>query len=910
MYYTNVTTNGSQILERYTDDNGKDCYRKVDFAPSLFKHSPNGNLKDIYGKSVQEVEFENMAGARAWMKSMKDINRECLGQDDFILQYAYNTYPDRINYNTRDLDIGFLDIEVPTNGPFPKPSICKWEIDAICQYSTKRDTFHLFTTRPWDKAKSVLIKDDDGKDCDILDRVEYRFYATEKEMLIGYLRFFREFTPHVLTGWNTEKFDIPYIVRRMSIVLGEKFAQKLSPWDKVKEKLIIAEDGDEDDENDQTFTYDITGVSCIDYMNAYKKFTFTTRPSYKLDYIGMIELGMRKLGMSHKTYLAFSQNDPQRYIDYNIRDVDLLTRLDNRLSLFELIISIGYYAKINFANTFSPIKTWDAIIHNSLIIQGIVVPENKTEVKQRYAGAFVKDPIMGFKRWILSFDLTSLYPHEIFQYNISPETLVDQYPMTRTFIKDRFVTELTGMGVVDGTWVVPHEGYSFAPNGCRYRKDKRGILPIEIEKVFLQRKAAKKAEFHADKLATAAYNIIVERTEAGIAVPETVQYKARFDFTDEELHQLTNAQLEQFIKDARHEEKMQNVMQQARKVLINSAYGACGSAFFRYYDTRLAESITTGGQLSIRWIMRKMNEYMNRLCSTADIDYIVYGDTDSIYVNFEPFVNIMAAKKGCKPEDIETIKWVDFLDKFAKTKVEPFINESYEELAVYMNAYDQRMFMDREIIADTAFWTKKKRYAANVWDSEGKRQYDEHGNVVPKLKIMGIETQRSSTPVFAGKSLKEAIKIILTKGEKALQDHVAEVKAAYPKKDYREIASVSSANNIEKNHNNYVPVSGCPGHIKAALAYNKTAALANVSPIADGEKIQVIMLKEPNKLHSPTLAFPSGETIPAEFGLDIARTIDYIGMYNKHFLKPMNVLCGAVGWNSSKVVTLSSMFDF
>lgn len=910
MYYTSVIAQGNQILERYFDENYKDCFRKVDFAPSLFKHTQTGPMKDIYGKAAQEVHFDDMSGARAWMKSMKDINREVLGMDDFALQYMYKTYPTDIKYNTSHLDIASIDIEVPTDGPFPKPAICTWEIDAIGHYSTKLKKYFIFSTRPWDVTKSTLYKDDKGNPSDIPHQVSFNLYETEKDLLVGYLRFFREHTPHIITGWNTEKFDIPYIVRRMQKVLGDRFAQKLSPWDKVKERLIIAEDGDEDDENDQSFTYDITGVNCIDYMDAYKKFTFTTRPSYKLDYIGEVELGMRKLELGHKTYLAFSQKDPQRYIDYLIRDVDLIVQLDKRLSLMDLIVSIGYYAKINFNNAFSPIKTWDAIIHNSLITQNIVVPENKVQVKERYAGAFVKDPQMGLKKWILSFDLASLYPHEIFQYNISPETLVDMYPMQRTFVKNRYVTELEGMGLVSGKWTVPHEGYSFAANGARFRKDVRGILPIEIEKVFLQRKAAKKAEFAADKLASLAYTILVDRKEKGVVVPETVEYSPRFDFTEAELNLLSDRQLDIFIRDARHEEKMQNVMQQAKKVNINSCYGACGSAFFRYYDTRLAEAITTSGQLSIRWIMRKMNEYMNDLCSTTGIDYIIYGDTDSIYVNFETFVEIMAKKKGIKVSDLETIRWVDFLDKFAKTKVEPFINESYEELAVYMNAYDQRMFMDREIIADTAFWTKKKRYAANVWDSEGKRQYDEHGNVVPKLKIMGIETQRSSTPVYAGKSLKEAIKIILTKGEGALQEHVAEVKSKYPTMDYRMIASVTSANNIERNHENYVPVKGCPGHIKAALAYNKTAASANVSPIADGEKIQVIMLKEPNVMHSPTLAFPSGEIIPSEFNLDISRTIDYIGMYNKHFLKPMDALCLAVGWSSTKVNTLESMFDF
>jgi len=384
----------------------------------------------------------------------------------------------------------------------------------------------------------------------------------------------------------------------------------------------------------------------------------------------------------------------------------------------------------------------------------------------------------------------------------------------------------------------------------------------------------------------------------------------RLDYTDEELDALSDEELEQLVSDCRYYEKLSNVNNMALKVLINSLYGGLGNVNFRYYDVRNAEAITISGQLSIRWIMRKMNEYMNHICETVDYDYVIYGDTDSIYLSFDRFINKMAAKKGIAVDDIEIIRWVDFLAKFAKEQCEPFIHKSYEELTEYVNAYEFGMYMDREIIADTAFWTAKKRYAANVWDSEGKRKLDDHGKVVPKLKIMGIETQRSSTPLFAQKSLETAINIILTGGESALQAHVAKVKAEYPTKDYREIASVSSANNIEKNHNNYVPVSGCPAHIKGVLAYNRKADELGLNKIRSGEKIQIVMLNQPNIMHSENLSFPSGDEIPAEFGLNLSRVIDYHGMYSKHFLKPIDTICNAIGWKSEKIATLSDIFDF
>ncbi|ADM79987.1 DNA polymerase [Aeromonas phage phiAS5] len=919
MFYTNIAIQGNTVLERYIDDAGVSRSRKVTFGPTMYKHSPQGEMKDIYGKRATAVEFNTISDCRKWMKDMRDINREPLGMDDFVLQYLYHTYSGPVSFNYEQIDIAFVDIEVPTDGPFPEPHICDWEIDGICHYSTRRKKYYLFTTRPWDVSKSMLDKDHKGLPCDLLDRVEYVFCSSEKELLVKYLKFFRDHTPDVFSGWNSEMFDLRYIVNRYRKVLGDVYANKLSPWDQIIERTIFKDKDSDEEEDEEIVTYELLGIACVDYMAAYKKFTFKTRPSYKLDYIGQVELGMRKMELTEKTYLAFSQKNPQAYIDYLIRDVDLLVKLDARLSLFHLILSVSYYAKINYNNTFSPLKTWDAIIHNSLHVQGIVVPENKRTSKKKYAGAYVKDPVTAFYRWILSFDLTSLYPHIIMGWNISPETIIDQFEMPSIFVKDRMVPDVFGTGLVDKKMQVPHNGHSFAANGMRYTREKRGIIPTEIEKVFLQRKAAKNAEFTADKIATVAYDILIGRKENGEADkpaffdPKTIDLSmkgAALEQFKDDLLGYSNESLNGVVDYCRFMEKLENVNQQARKVLINSLYGALGNEHFRYYDVRNAEAITMSGQFAIRWIMRKMNEYMNALCQTENVDYVVYGDTDSIYLTFERFVNLMAAKKGIQVGDIETIRWVDFLSKFAKEKCEPYIDQSYRELAEYVNCFDHKLFMDREIIADTAFWTAKKRYAANVWDSEGKRKLDEHGNVVPKLKIMGIETQRSSTPVFAGKSLEKSIKLILTKGEAALQDYVAEVKAEYPKRDYRELASVSSANNIEKNHHNWVPLKGCPGHIKGALAYNKTAERLNCDMIRSGEKIQIVYLREPNHIQSPILAFPSGEKIPDDFNLDLDKYMDYMGMYQKHYLKPLENICNAIGWETEKKASLMDLFDF
>lgn len=902
--YINVFQTGDTINERYIAD-GETRVRKIRFEPTLYRHHPTGEFKDIYDRPCTAIQHDSISAARSWMRDMRKSNIEALGMDVFSYQYLFNTYKNQTDFDYAALDIAYVDIEVPTNDGFPKPSICRWETDAVTIYSTKTRKFHVFTTRVWSKEKSVLTVDDHGKATDILDRVEYHYCPDEKTLLASFVKYFRQNTPHILSGWNIDGFDIPYLLGRIKRVLGEKFLQHLSPFKIVDEKITV-----DDMTEEEVVSYEIRGVNTIDYLPAYKKFTFKTRPNYRLDTIGQVELGMKKLEFSYRNYLEFAEKDPQLYIDYNIRDVDLIVHLDERLSILRLITSVAYYAKINFEDVFSPLKTWDAIIHNSLFDRGIIIPENRSGGKEPYPGAFVKDPVLGLYKWIKSFDLASLYPHIIMGWNISPETIVDQYQLPVCYVNSRPQPDVNKIGLVAGTWTVPHDGNTFAGNGMMYTKTKRGILPTEVEKVFLQRKAAKKAEFYADKVATWAQQILTERHEANIPVagPLTV---TEYDpgFNEENLRQLNDANLENVITLARKMEKMEGVNQQARKVLINSLYGALGNEHFRYFDLRNAEAITMSGQLAIQWIMRKINEFMNKTCGTTDVDYVVYGDTDSVYVRFDTFVELMAKKKGCAVEDIETIRWVNFLDKYSKDIVEPYIDKSYRELADYVNMYEHKMFMDREIIADRAFWTAKKRYAANVWDSEGKRKYDEHGNVVPKLKIMGIETQRSSTPPYASKMLEKSIKTILTKTETDLQELVAEVKANYSSIDYSQIASVSSANNLEQHHKNFEPIKGCPGHVKGAIYFNKLAEKHGADPVQSGDKIQILNLKVPNPLGNvDRIAYPSGTKIPDEFGIDITKYIDYNTMLEKGYMKPLTNICEAIGWKPEKIATLDDIF--
>lgn len=894
-FYTNIEVIGDNVCERYIE-NGVEKMRRVPFQPTFYHHTNQESvLSDIYGKSVVPKSFNSIYESRQWIKRMKDMSQEVCGMDDIGLQYLHETYHGPLSFDMGEIRIAFIDIEVFSQDGFPYPEIARWEIDAITHYDSVDDKFYVFSTREWWREKSVLEES-------ILEKTEYRMFKTEREMMISYVSFWKDKTPSIVTGWNSEMFDIPYIINRLKKLWGDSAPLKLSPWGKIKERKVQVKN-DKGIVIKENQVYDILGVSCLDYLALYKKFTFKTRPTYKLDFIAMVELKTKKL--EYKGSLStLAIDDPQRYVDYNIYDVDIVRQLDQSLLLFELVTSLSYYSHMNFDAVMSPLRTWDAIIYNSLMDQNIVVPENKQKSKSPYEGAYVKDPFVGYHRWIMSFDLTSLYPHLIMQYNISPETIRGSFQPSsmEEFVDKQF------------DW--DRMGYSCAPNGMMYDKHQRGIIPTEIEKVFLQRKSAKKSEFAANSMYTKCQMIIDSRSKEGTCIDgvekfdKTVNIEQFFDWDETQLSELNDSQLRFLITMGKKKEKSYNVEQQARKVLINSLYGALGNQWFRYYDLRNAEAITTSGQLSIRWIERKLNEYFNVVCGTENYPYCIYIDTDSVYLRVDKFVDMMCERAGKTQDEVGVTKVVDMLDKFAVGKVEPYIGDSYQELADYMNAFDQKMFMDREVIADTGFWTAKKRYALNVWDSEGKRKFDKDGNLIPKLKIMGIETQRSSTPVFVQKSLEESIRIILQEDEPTLQAYYKSVEDDYRNRDYREISKVSSANNIMKDSTpDYYPLKGCRGHIKGVLAYNRMAKnTQGVDVIQDGEKVALLTLKEPNPLGVPVFAYPSGESIPDEFGVDISKNIDYIEMLNKTYTTPLKTITDAIGWDYEKRQTLDFLF--
>ena len=826
-FYTNVEQAGNRLLVRGYEGGSPFSYR-VPYNPTLYVASKNySDWKTLEGDCVEPLKLGSINDAKEFVKKYREVDDfDIYGNTRYLYQYIVEEHPeDEIRYDTSKIRIFNIDIETAAENGFPDIESADQEILAISIKDSYTGRIVVFGARPFDNTDS---------------EVDYMHFRTEESMLSAFLQYWNENYPDVITGWNVQLFDIPYIARRVTRILGEKAAKSLSPWKLISSREIYIK-------GRKQIAYDLPGISTLDYLELYRKFTYTNQESYRLDHICLVELGERKLDHSeYDTFKEFYEKNWQKFIEYNIHDVRLVDKLDDKMKLLDLAFTMAYDAKVNYEDVFSQVRMWDNYIYCELNKRKIAIPPKRDALKDaKYAGAYVKEPKAGRYDWVVNFDLNSLYPHLIMQYNISPETLADDRHPTVTV--DKILQQEVE---IDGDLAV-------CANGAQYKKDTQGFLPLMMQKMYDSRVIFKKKMIKAKKQ--------YEKTP-----------------TVELMNEISRC----------------NNIQMAKKISLNSAYGAIGNEHFRYYRLANAEAITLSGQVSIRWIENKMNGYLNKLLATDKVDYVIASDTDSIYLNLGPVVDKFFSNKSDDKNKI-----VELLDKVCKDKLEPFINASYEELATYVNAYDQKMIMKRENIADRGIWTAKKRYILNVWDSEGVR-YKE-----PKMKIMGLETARSSTPQYFRDKLYAAFKIIISKTNDELISFVNAVRAETKEQGTEGVAFPRGVNNLEKYRSRTdIYCKGTPIHVRGALLYNdfvRKNKLEHKYPyIQEGEKIKFIYLKTPNPLHENCVSFFS--TIPPEMNLD--KYVDYQLQFEKSFLEPLKNVLQCVGWTHEKKITIGSFF--
>jgi len=830
-FWTNVGLDRNDLLVRGYQD-GKAFKSRIPIKPHLYVDDKTGqsDWRTIDGKPVVKKEFDNVKQImefRGNYENTHGFNMYGLqtSKSWYYIYYDYlqENFPGQVDYDPKLITVANIDIEVAADEGFPDIDLAQKPITAIALQSGKAVAVFGCGEFVSNDSNHIYFKCTD-----------------EKDLLKRFVDVWSKMNIDVVTGWNVEGFDIPYLINRMNNLFGKHLAKKLSPWGMLDQSSrLFAMTGKNG--------WDIIGINVIDYLAAYKKFTYTQQESYSLDNIAHVELGERKLDYSeYDGLMGLYKENYQKFIEYNIKDVLLVQRLDDKMKLLELMYAIAYDAKVNLNDAFTSVRLWDVMINNYLNEKKIVVPQAIPKEKERQnVGGHVKDPIRGLQKWIVSFDLNSLYPHLIMQYNISPETYRGMHE-ARTTVDE----------VLNGAYdnIDNPDDNTIGGSGAMYTKDFRGFLPTLMERTYKDRVVWK--------------NKLIEAKKKG---------------DENEISRCNN-------------------MQMAKKIQLNSAYGALANPFFRWFKLEHAEAITASGQLSIRWIEKHINNFLNDKFKTEGVDYVIAIDTDSVYVTLEKLVT-------------DESRGIDQLDNYVQDVLEPKIDQWYEELAKYVNAYEQRMVMKREVIADRGVWTAKKHYALNVWDNEGFRLK------TPYQKVMGIESVRSSTPKVCREAINSAIRIMLNENETRFIEFIEEFRNEFNKMPFEDVAFPRGVSEIRKWSEPYYVneaktenlkfriKKGCPIHVRGSLTYNnmiydqKLQGKYNI--INQNDKIKFSYLKLPNPAREHVISCP--QTLPKQLGLD--KYIDYNKQFEKSFLEPMKSIADSAGWKVEKIMTLEDFWN-
>jgi DNA polymerase elongation subunit (family B) len=815
-FYTYVgqrRDNGGEVIHVGYKD-GVRFEEAIQFKPMLGKRVKSVPGKeylytDMFGNPLQWKRFDSIEKYRNFIDEYDEVDFYGTMKEDY--QFLSEEYPEKIDYELSMIRPFWIDIEtkmITSNEEWAE--VHDQPITSIAMKDAKGNKFFVMSTKMWSKEKSILPPD-------VVDRNNIIFYhCKDEEGIFKTLRkVLRREKPDMLIGFYSSMFDFPYIIKRGEYVMGKKFMKSFSEWQRVTCKKKV------DRITGEIYDYftEIQGTPLMDYQKMYKKFIYSPRESYSLDFLATAELGEAKLKYNdeYDNLDDLWDRNPQHYIDYNIFDVELLDLMDKKLGLVDLSCTIAYYAKTNFTDTLGTVGIWDSIFFNTLKTKNMMIPPKHGAEKEDYKGAAVFEPEKKIHNWLIAVDLNSLYPHIQQEYNISPESLVhDRRDMLDINIEDD----------LDQRWLdqqIPTpKDTIMAMNGCYFSKQE-GIVPGLLREIYADRTIAKKKMLDwKSKLQTwKEENSIDNKMEFS---KYTGDNKAEWAEMNKKISTYNNYQM-------------------AMKILMNSEYGALANVHFRYYDIRFASAITQCAQMALRWADKKLMEHPAQKKYKY---YRVYGDTDSLYISVE---NVVKQIKIRRP-DITDGEMCQQINGFVKKIIQPIISEGYEELARYVNANENRMFMGHEKTITQGMWVAKKMYALNVLWDEGVTYAE------PKLKVKGIAVVRSSTPKPVRSSLKESIAIML-KDEAALVDYVKKQKNEWKDNDYVDIAFPRSANNIDKwMDDNGGYISRTPIAVRAAIVYNKAIKGDKAFPqIKTGEKIKYVYLRQPNPYGSNVIGF-------------------------------------------------------
>lgn len=845
MIYTNFALIGDSYLLRGYDETGKAFKKRIKPSVSVFVKDasiPVSDFTDMYGSPLSEIGFTSV-------REMRDFVKHYDSELYFNHRIEYgitNTYfPGELSVSPDLLKVSILDIECESEAGFPMVENPTEKVNAITM--SINDDYYVFGIAPTLNVSLIELAEN--------ERVFYTACEDEYDLLEKFLSFYSANPPDILTGWNVEYFDLPYLVGRIARVMGDDHVKKLSPWGMVE---LTTKKNDFDAEVPWV---KIVGINVVDYLATYKKFRLKRRDSYRLSSITEVEeIQQQKMTYDeYKTLKDLYTHDYDKFLRYNMQDVRAVRYLDKKLNYILLTTTLAYQAKVNYTDVLSQVRMWECIIMNELYSRN-VIPKNvrKSVAGNQIVGAYVKDAQPGPDHWLVSLDLNSLYPSLIRMLNVSPETIVPGSTSNHIDI-DQFIAARKPI----------HDGKNItAFNSCKFNKDKQGIIPYLVERMYKLRKHYKE--------------LMIEK--------KIEMKKRKGHMTTEQERELTN------------EINRYSTLQESFKVCLNSVYGATANAYFMFYDTRAAEAVTLTGQAAIKWISARLNEYMNQILKTETVDYVRYIDTDSVTLRMLPLIE--QVYPNYKEIDDNTI--TDFLLAAFNKKIIPFIDKMYDELSSLINARENTLSLKIDTISRKVLYLTKKRYIYEVIDQEGVRMNP------PEMKIMGLQAIKSSTPKAAREKLKDGIMKIFHESETECKRFADQFKTQHDQLPLEDIATPSGISDIDKWPDGSGGwKSGCPAHVKAAIVYNNTIDKLGLSSkykkITAGDKIKYVILNKINPLRVETIAFM--DYMPEEImqAYNLKKYIDYKAMFDKNFLKPYTDMVEGAGYSMSNRGKLTSL---
>ena len=813
----------------------KKGYQVIPYKPYAYVKHSNGTHVSLYGDRLKKVFDYDREDPHLFESDVPPTTR-------FLVDQYTNS--DDASEGHRMV---FIDIEVEVTEGFPDAMKASNIITAITMWDKVSDTYYTYVTDPKKQIKNYTK-----------DNIIVELFSTEYEMLNKFYQKYMEIKPTIISGWNTDFFDIPYLYNRAVRVLGNSVAGLLSPisevkWNEYKKRYVIA------------------GVSCLDYLSLYKKFSFIQQSSYRLDYIGEVEVGMKKIEYEG-TLNDLYENELQKFIDYNIRDVKILVDLDKKLNYIEIARGVAHLGHIPYEEVYMSSRYLEGAILVYLKKMGIVSPNKPAKPKKRlddkFAGAYVQSPQKGKHDWVYDLDITSMYPSVIRSLNISPETkvgkvvgwdaekFIDKSNKKTYTIVDKNEKEMGKFTESELQTYFNQAEVSIASNGVMYRTDKQGLIPALLTKWFNERVEMRK---------------LVKK-----------------------FHEEGDTEKEQYF-DRR---------QYLQKIILNSLYGVLGLPVFRFYDLDNAEATTLTGQSLIKFSKKITNHFYNKELGDTK-DHVIYIDTDSIFASAVPLI-----EKRYPNEKLSETMMTQRISEVCG-EVQDYLNQSYNYFAKKFLNIDKHVFdIKQEVIAKTGLFITKKRYGLKIINDAGRK--------VNKIHVKGLDTVRSNFAVAMKRLLSSVLEDILADVPKVqIDERISKFKRNMHMLHYDVMANPIGVKGIQKYTADSDEVfqtfkKGAPVHVKSAINYNSLLQHwyegRKYEKITNGTKIKWVYLKD-NEFGFDTIAYKGYEDPPQILEM-IKNKIDHNKMYEQAMSKKLGMFYDAMKWEAvvDKQISIERFF--